>query len=237
MEIVKENSNGTIDAIIQTQDGPMLATGLYPKSIGNTCLVGEDKIDPELTMAFIGVPSKTVPKWLNEHVAKSSAFPSFGGLTMLSDGIRTLLVDSVCLMVNDVDDKLIVVSRKDNHADLGMPGGKIESGEDAVMAILRECAEELGVDYQPEDLDVFYVGPCGEHTTVCYVLKDKRNGRPIREGRLMSDSINKEGALVTRVNSIVEICDIEKSCFAAYNKAVMDHHLMLIASNDVRGEI
>lgn len=52
---------------------------------------------------------------------------------------------SASVLVIEDNGLVLAVSRKDNHGDLGLPGGKIEPGETPATAASREAVEELGV--------------------------------------------------------------------------------------------
>jgi len=54
--------------------------------------------------------------------------------------------------------KILAVSRKTNHEDFGLPGGKIDPGESPEQALARELGEEIGItplrfEVAFEDLD------------------------------------------------------------------------------------
>lgn len=51
---------------------------------------------------------------------------------------------SVALIIND-QGFVLAVSRKDDHADLGLPGGKVDPGETPEEAMAREVLEETGL--------------------------------------------------------------------------------------------
>ena len=46
------------------------------------------------------------------------------------------------------EDKILGVTRKYNHSDWGLPGGKLDPGETALEAIIRESKEETGLDIE-----------------------------------------------------------------------------------------
>lgn len=48
-------------------------------------------------------------------------------------------------------EECILVSRKDNHSDFGLPGGKVEPGETLQEAVVREVYEETGVKVKIKD--------------------------------------------------------------------------------------
>ena len=51
---------------------------------------------------------------------------------------------SASVLIIENEGLILAVSRKNNHSDLGLPGGKIESGESPISAACREAVEELG---------------------------------------------------------------------------------------------
>ena len=51
---------------------------------------------------------------------------------------------AVCALIVDKNNKILSVSRKDDHDDWGLPGGKLDSGENFESAVIRESLEETG---------------------------------------------------------------------------------------------
>lgn len=60
----------------------------------------------------------------------------------------------VLLIVRDGDDVLLALRDGTGYADgqWNLPSGKLEAGEDAVTAVLREAREEIGIRLRPEDV-------------------------------------------------------------------------------------
>ena len=52
---------------------------------------------------------------------------------------------ALVVLIND-DGEVLAVSRKDNHEDFGLVGGKCDEGESPMDAAVREAKEETGLD-------------------------------------------------------------------------------------------
>lgn len=103
---------------------------------------------------------------------------------------------------------VLAVSRKDNHADLGFPGGKLDRGESSLIAALRELKEETSLVVVAADS--IYIGP-DDHGHLCEAwLVYAHSGTP--ESR--------EGAL-TKWAHREELLSPEAS-FRAYNKLLFE---------------
>ena len=69
------------------------------------------------------------------------------------------LPKGACVVLCDLNHNVLVVTRADG-AGVGLPGGKLDPGEDFIDAAQRELWEETGVRVPREDLIPVYRGPC-----------------------------------------------------------------------------
>ena len=67
------------------------------------------------------------------------------------------------------NNKILSVSRKSNHNDFNLFGGKLENGETWEQALIRECYEETG--YNIDTIPVYYEAMCDDtlvRTYICF---------------------------------------------------------------------
>ena len=65
------------------------------------------------------------------------------------------------------NNKILAVSRKNNHSDFNLFGGKLESGETWEQALIRECYEETG--YYINIIPVYYEAMCDDTLVRTYI--------------------------------------------------------------------
>ena len=58
------------------------------------------------------------------------------------------------------NNKILSVSRKDNHNDFGLFGGKLENDETQEEALIREAYEETG--YSVNIIPIYYEAMCDD---------------------------------------------------------------------------
>ena len=118
---------------------------------------------------------------------------------------RERLREGVGGLLLRADGCICAVSRKTDRADLGLPGGSVESGENTGMALRRELREELGIKVGGYHRLFAAPDPSGFWFVTCLVLDFV--GEP--------HDAEKKGAAVVWVKPERLL---EKSCsFRAYN--------------------
>ena len=65
------------------------------------------------------------------------------------------------------NNKILAVSRKNNHSDFNLFGGKLENGETWEEALIRECYEETG--YYINIIPVYYEAMCDDTLVRTYI--------------------------------------------------------------------
>ncbi len=119
---------------------------------------------------------------------------------------------AVSVIVLNNDNKLIGVSRKDDHNDFGLPGGKVEPDDrDTLDAIIRELYEETGLLYEREKFIKIYQGCHMEYWQTTYFVNAISD---------MDDSVfDYDEPHVVKWTDWQTVFD---GCFGEYNKIVHD---------------
>jgi|WetSurMetagenome_2_1015567.scaffolds.fasta_scaffold292317_2 8-oxo-dGTP pyrophosphatase MutT (NUDIX family) len=90
--------------------------------------------------------------------------------------------DAACVLIVRNDGLVLAVSRKNDHTDFGLPGGKVEPGEELACAAARELWEETGVIVAPSTLEKIYEGPGRTCTAHAFYARRWRGTPESREG-------------------------------------------------------
>lgn len=106
------------------------------------------------------------------------------------------------------DGLVLAVSRKNDHKDLGLPGGSVEPGETYEAAAIRETFEEVGVQIT-QMMEVFD-HPCRTH-----------QAKTFKVGAFVGEPRSMEGAAVLWVRP--EQLLAPHCSFRVYNLALFQH--------------
>jgi ADP-ribose pyrophosphatase YjhB (NUDIX family) len=101
--------------------------------------------------------------------------------------------------------KVLAVSRKTDFNDFGLPGGKLDPGENHTYALCREVFEETGLT--PIEFEPVFNREDGEYKTTTYLVK-----------RWIGQIVKREAGLIEWVDYDV----IEKGSFGIYNTQLKD---------------
>jgi mutator protein MutT len=115
----------------------------------------------------------------------------------------------VSVAVIKKDGFVLSISRKDNHYDLGLVGGKVEEGETPEQAVIREVMEEVGLKgINPKLIDTrVYDG----NENFCFVFEDVEGWEELTLG------VTNEGFVSFRTEE--ELCENMHS-YSDYNSEI-----------------
>lgn len=106
------------------------------------------------------------------------------------------------------NNKILSVSRKSNHNDFNLFGGKLEKGETWKQALIRECYEETGCSIKI--IPIYYEAMCGDTLVRTYICVATDYSLEYPE---------KDLAVVKFLAST----ELTEGTFGDYNKALFKH--------------
>jgi ADP-ribose pyrophosphatase YjhB (NUDIX family) len=99
------------------------------------------------------------------------------------------------------------VSRKDNHADFGLPGGKVDEGETLEVAIDREIFEETGLVVKDKQL-IWIAEDANDYLCYVYLVREW-------EGEINTRPVDPKETGVVKWTDFIEL---ESGSFGEFNK-------------------
>lgn len=117
---------------------------------------------------------------------------------------------AVVVLIETVNEKFVMVSRKDNPNDFGLPGGKVDRDEEEIQAAVREVKEEIGLDIYEEDLELIFTEDCNGYKASTYHYR----GTPVDINTLVSEE---DGVIAEGIDELYS----DTSTFSVYNKKLL----------------
>lgn len=110
----------------------------------------------------------------------------------------------------------LAVSRRNDSSKWGLPGGKVDPGETAMQAVIRETFEEVGFNMDPAFLKEIFTEIClGQ---VSYEVTTFLYTGPSPD---LEDLVAEKGLLVD-YKTFDLLKDVETSPFANYNRHIVE---------------
>lgn len=139
--------------------------------------------------------------------------PMFANLKNITgvdaDGNITVTPVDCSVVLVKVDDKFLGVSRRDNHTDIGLPGGKRERDESFETCAVREALEETGYRIELIDTEPFYDHDSGHFCVTFLATITNPNPEPVDSAEGIVGFFDKQLFI--------------DGSFGAYNKKMFEH--------------
>jgi ADP-ribose pyrophosphatase YjhB (NUDIX family) len=118
------------------------------------------------------------------------------------------MTPNVACVVIPKKSRVLGITRREDHNDWGLPGGKLESGEDPKVGAARELLEETGIKVAPEDLYELFRAQDGEWSAITFaaLVSDVEPKR--QEGEGLVDWVTWD--------------DLKRGSFGPYNRQLHD---------------
>lgn len=131
---------------------------------------------------------------------------------------------AVCALIIRYD-KAVVVSRRHDPNQWGLPGGKVDPGETPLQAIVREVREETGLVLDQTKLVELHRSVCPGDVDYDTITFQYQAVGPHEE------DLEPEEGLRVAYASFEELCDETKTPFAGYNFEVCKKLFSAFVSN------
>lgn len=119
---------------------------------------------------------------------------------------------AVCVLL-EKDGLFLSVTRKNDHTDFGLPGGKLDFGETLIQCAKREVLEETGYELNVDPYNPFMKFDENGMFTITFKANFATNN-PTKQS-----TSEKETGLVSFVNKE----QLYSGSFGDYNKAMLNH--------------
>jgi len=132
---------------------------------------------------------------------------------------------AACILIVRPDGKVLSASRRGRLDDIGLPGGKVDQGEEAWEAALREVYEETGIMLTKNDISFLYTRNCVSKIDVYETETFLCRTNDLEHLIKLETPFEKEKGIQITWSTWEELLD-SKNSFAIYNRMLHDFYFM-----------